>query len=480
MSKKSKELSIILGIVAIVSSVLLLLVHTGIIFDTDSAWHYKVGELVSKSGIPTKDTFSIHKGLNFMAHEWLFDVFLFHLKSAFGYKGVIVADFIFLCLAMLISVFYSNKNVFLKSVFFLLFILLNFHKNASFKPDTVAVVLVLLSAITLMSDWSTRKKLIINGLIVLLIANIHGGMLVTVVIQSLVILFAECITKKVSKTTIYCIGQSIIFGCINPYGIKIYTYWFKMLFDSTSVKYIIDWQPYHFNNVLTLIFLALFIALALLGGKDLKKFTKETVQKYALICMWLVSFLWYQRCINIFLYFLIMLCGDSVVSGLGFLVKDYVSIFNKIKKILITVSYVVVLSSFTYIALSFQTTFSKNVDNYITDTYFNKEMLSYLNIKGVVPYNFVDSGGYLIYLDKKVFIDGRIDPYIGSFGNKDILLDSVSCQYYMSDIDALVRNYNINVMIVVKGGFASELLLQSSEWTLVTQSSKCMLFALSN
>jgi uncharacterized membrane-anchored protein len=57
-------------------------------------------------------------------------------------------------------------------------------------------------------------------------------------------------------------------------------------------------------------------------------------------------------------------------------------------------------------------------------------------------YNF---GGYFIFRGQKVFIDGRADLYMKSFGNKDIFGDYLAIMKE-TDIDELMlklKNYNV-------------------------------------
>ena len=79
--------------------------------DTDVMWHYKTGEyIVLNKGIPPGDVFSWHTGLNWMCHEWLYDVGLYLLYSNFG---IAAARFLLIAVfaaPILISYFYNNKN----------------------------------------------------------------------------------------------------------------------------------------------------------------------------------------------------------------------------------------------------------------------------------------------------------------------------------------------------------------------------------
>ena len=48
--------------------------------DGDVMWHFKTGEFIVNNGyVPKHDVFSWQEGLNWMCHEWLYDVILYLL-----------------------------------------------------------------------------------------------------------------------------------------------------------------------------------------------------------------------------------------------------------------------------------------------------------------------------------------------------------------------------------------------------------------
>src|SRR5438105_1959105 len=72
----------------------LLIVFAGLVTfvaptDPDVWWHLRDGRLIIESGIPTHDVYSFTAlGRPWLLQEWLTEVFMYGLKSLFGYGAV--------------------------------------------------------------------------------------------------------------------------------------------------------------------------------------------------------------------------------------------------------------------------------------------------------------------------------------------------------------------------------------------------------
>ena len=58
--------------------------------DQDLYWHIKNGESLLEHGISNKDYFSYWGG-NYIAHEWLYDIFLFFLNQTFTTESMVTS-----------------------------------------------------------------------------------------------------------------------------------------------------------------------------------------------------------------------------------------------------------------------------------------------------------------------------------------------------------------------------------------------------
>lgn len=71
-------LGIMWGLLILIGTVFFILEKTRYLFviDSDILWHIKTGDWILANGyVPKVDVFSWHEGLNWIPHEWLYDVF---------------------------------------------------------------------------------------------------------------------------------------------------------------------------------------------------------------------------------------------------------------------------------------------------------------------------------------------------------------------------------------------------------------------
>ena len=79
MQLLKKNILIFLSLLILIGTMFFILEKTRYLFvvDSDILWHIKTGEwILSNKKVPKVDVFSWHEGLNWMPHEWLYDVFL--------------------------------------------------------------------------------------------------------------------------------------------------------------------------------------------------------------------------------------------------------------------------------------------------------------------------------------------------------------------------------------------------------------------
>src|SRR5258706_3697142 len=79
--------------------------------DPDFGWHYKMGELIAKSGIPATDPFSYSMSYYpFVDHEWLTNMAIFRLYPNLGLDGLALIAAAISFLAFLLPALFAQKK----------------------------------------------------------------------------------------------------------------------------------------------------------------------------------------------------------------------------------------------------------------------------------------------------------------------------------------------------------------------------------
>ena len=108
-----KKNKVLLFVLFISISIFLVTLYS---IEPDYFWHIKAGEYMFKNGILTHDVFSwVVNGKYWMSHEWLFEMFIYSLKSIFGNIHPII--YVSICLFGLYNVlFFTNKKNIQKNI----------------------------------------------------------------------------------------------------------------------------------------------------------------------------------------------------------------------------------------------------------------------------------------------------------------------------------------------------------------------------
>ena len=454
-----------LATLMIVSSCLFLifLYHDLAICD-DTIWHIKLGEdILSNHRLETTVSHSIHN-TPFIQHEWASEILLSSINNISGTTGLLFFSALMYFAGFMFCTFKSEFRL-EKAVFVSILVFLGFRKTLYIIPDTIGMLLMLFGGAVITSKISVQKKLIYNAILTILIANFHGGVLIGYITQITIFVAIETIfalQKKQSdiKIAVLLLGQSILCGLVNPYGIKLYSY-ALMLKNESSVSYFYDWQPYHFSGILPITaFCILLFVLAYGFYKKVKMgrtFCKTDLLKVSLVLLWLIMMLTYQRCINIFVYTLAYQLGEYISEGLS-------DIGNFIRKHIKLFIGIFAIANILFLVGSLNTIKHKNIQEKVNSCIPEKVVVK-LNSENRTVFNDWNIGGYLIYSDIDVFADGRTDPYLKSYnGGIDIIGKYCNACYYPDVMKQLHSEYNIDTLIFRNNTTQSELYRNIPEW----------------
>lgn len=502
---KSKKLSIprvyILYGTIIIGSIFTILMFS--YFDTDILWHYKIGELISATKtVSLNDTFSWQSGLEFVQHEWLYELFIYHYLNLFQIPGYYFCYvLLFVCLIyggalsskpengllylLITSTAYlvTSKTVGLRpsefSLFILLFIVNNFLKPKSY----------------------TSKEWLLYFITGMFLANFHGGTILTAAVLMLIPLLIGIIVdihdahfdlsiykianwkpfntkeyiklthsdnmstlKPILKSFLLDMALIIVFiigTMFNPYGVLLWQTAFKgPHLESTAL--ILEWKPANYSYLSAFVLVAMILSFGYAIHKH--GFTKKNMQLIGLTCALTILGMTSRRCCILYLAFWFYY-GYKHFEDLAF---DF---FGKIRcpkwrpGVIATGIFTlfVIWLCYDYTAPCFS--FKEYANSYRSDKIIS--ILSETSDAHILAG--YTTGNYLLYNDIKCFIDSRQHPYTKEIGNG-------SLDTYLSSKNSL--NHNIMHSFIEKYKFDYIYVTEDMDirWYLTKQNDYTLIF----
>lgn len=435
--------------------------------DSDYYWHIKAGKyMIENKEILTKDIFSWYMvGKPWFSHEWLFEIIIAMMASIFPNKHIfifVLSNLLFINLFIL----FSNKKNYQKNIVFSLLwitfslILTTTLRARPYMISNIFLAMIIYFLYDLIKNEKSRKIYFIP-LIALLWSNIHGGSSNLIYIVLFIFLitgqfkfnFTKVESKKntalQTKKIILVILLSIIAISINPQGINMLFYPYQNIADTFMQQTISEWQPTTLSSLshYPYFVLAIIIIIAMLLSK----------KKINLLDLTLFAFF-------LFLGLKSIRFWSYTYIASSYFVFNYISERKEDKA---TVPLITLLSIF--LVLIYFNTYSKLNANqaYLSDTVI--KIIKSENPKRI--YNSYDYGGYLIYKDIDVFIDGRADLY-SKYNYKDYYVISNFEEY----AEKLIEKYNFDYFLVKKEYPIATYLKTNSSYQEIYNDKKAILY----
>lgn len=169
------------GVFFLIGTIFFVLEKTKFLFvvDSDMLWHIKTGDwILANKAIPKHDVFSWHTGLNWIPHEWLYDVCLSIIYSLFGLKGIISVGAVLLVARVLFVSIYNvtvkKENIQGFSIFTACILLLIGYTWAVGRPLEFTMLVILTNLIIFIKKRKNWIYYLTFGISAVLTANIHG------------------------------------------------------------------------------------------------------------------------------------------------------------------------------------------------------------------------------------------------------------------------------------------------------------------
>ena len=456
LKKKIVENKLCILFISIIISISIFLA-VSVELEADYYWHLIAGKyMFNNHTILTKDIFSWYLyGKEWISHEWLFEYILYCFKFAFNQNHVIIFSLILVTTIMLLIHIPNLKNYKNNIAFSLLWISFSiiFIFYIQLRPHLFSYIFFALSIYILYDLYKNENSKKIYSLPVLSVlwANVHGGSSNLVYLLPLLFMitgifqfccnkiYSKRLTKRQYTKLILITIISFVFLTINPHGIKMLFYPYQNLADVTMINTISEWQPTNLNNIMHYPYYILVIIIVII-----LLFSEKKINMIDMIMLAFTIFLG-LKAIRFWPY-------TYIVST--YFICNYIK--KRKKDNLTEIVMVLIIISFLFLALKVN---KINDKNKIIDDY----TINYLkDVKPKRLYNYYDYGGYLIYNDIKVFIDGRADLY-SKYNYKNY---HKICNTNNSFIE-LISKYNFDYYIVKKNTNIDYYLYRTKEYVRV-------------
>ena len=498
-SKILNKIITIWGLFVLLGTVFFVLEKTRYLFvvDSDVLWHIKTGDFILKNKyVPNVDVFSWHEGLNWIPHEWLYDVFLSIIYQGFGLKGIMLFSATILvgriAFVTIYNIVIKKENIQAYSIFTACLLILVGYTWAVGRPLELTMIIIMTNLLVFIKERKKFTYYITLGISSILVSNLHGGAIWSLYAPIIIMLIVDFVYywknknneegikhKEQAFTKVKSIIIGILVSLINPHGIKVYDYFIKMLFTGASeaTNTIAEWQPITFISIVaSLIFVAIFVSFAF--NKKVRDLDKESITKLLIISFWGVGMLSYCRLTPIFL-FTVLLWGYEFV-------KEFVMyIFNsfKLNKIFNIIRIIVTILGFGFIILTmvmgikwFSYYFTNDEEALLREG-FPYEGIQYLKQNNITKKIYNDDwGSWMLFNDIPTFMDGRCDPFVKEFspGNNQFVeaanIDS------LDDYLEIFKKYDIEYVFLKYDKDTKILIESTGNWEPVVIEERAMLF----
>lgn len=426
------------------SSIFITLINVRNLIDGDTLWAIKVGEwIATNSRVPCCDTFSwTVNGNPWVAHEWLFDFLVYKFYSYMDFQGIVI--FFFISLILLFFLLWKlyqkeDKNIAQTFIIFIIvIIMMNNLLNSFFvvRPHIYGLIFFIYFLCVLLQS---PKLLYTLPLVTIIWANMHGSVVLGIAMVLLQLIHETTFNyykkeKPVLKvrlilTTIFV----VLFSLFNPYGIKLWKSAFWLITSSVNHQ-IYEWQPPNFSEIsLLTVYLIIIVTTVMIGfiNKELNEKRRWVISLIYLIVTFCVAF----TGVRYFPYL-------AVCWGLFMLKNLPDNVLSEGK----TIKRCAAVSASIFIILLVVVNWGKypgSIDDPLQKNKWPREAIGHL--EQVETFNEYIWGGYLIYKNVPVFIDGRADVYQKE---SEVFQDYVDTVRFKKDPLEILEKYQIKQVLI--------------------------------
>ncbi len=444
-------------------------------FDDDILWHYKLGEeIIRNKSISMVDSFSWQENLQWIQHEWLYDILIYFVLSIGGMTGYILLYMLGMFCLFYFGGFINKCKSKIGYLFVAIVSCVAIPKNTGNRPSEFSIWLIVAFIYLYRKEINYKFKYILWFILGVFAANFHGGIIATSCIL-LFILFAvdffwdvrDYLYKKkfdVKRFLLRFAQIPVLFigALINPGGVHLHIASLKGPFLETS-RHISEWQPWKMNY-----FSAFWVVLIIFTmGYSFYKYglTRKNAQIVALCCATAILSFSSARGGLVFLYVWLLFAYPYFEE----LVKDVYGSSSKFTWRPGVPAAIISAAVLVYCILSNQP-FNQTFYEYAM-TGRSQKVFDYMkeNVDGKIL-NAYSDGNFLIYNDIKCFIDSRQWPYAKEMGNNSSVDDYLDATE--NGFDNLFEKYNFEYVYCTEELDIKKYLSERNDYEIVIEDSE--------
>ena len=475
--KKNKKFNIL----AILSFLIISIFITFKIFQNDTLYAIKVGELILKNGIDMLDHFSVIPNLPYTYPHWLYDVIVYQIHHYFGFTGLYIMNMV--CLFSIATMLYYIMKYLTKNKLFSYLLTLattialqNFVVT---RAQSFSYILLLLEFLLLEYYHKSKDKRALIGLFVIMYAifNIHMAVFPVFFVIYLPFIFEAFISKyknnigkyistsrlifeenKQMLKTIFIIPLTIIVGFFTPLGTVPFTYIVNQ-FQGSTLSSISEHMPMGPADE-SLFLVPIIILLIIVIGTKMKFKVRDLCFIFGFTMMSLIS----RRHFSFLLLFgSICLCRTiaNYVKEKDPHTSDFI-----INKIVSPIGIIAFIGISFYLGFTFKGYEGKYLEESYYPTKATKFIKENLDYKNDVIFNDYNFGSYLIYKDIPVFIDSRSDLYTPEFNKMGLDIYNEASTIRLN-YQKTFEKYNIRYIFVYKSSDLSYILPYDKKYSTI-------------
>lgn len=387
--------------------------------DPDVWWHLRTGQLISGTHtVPGTDPFSYTRaGESWVAHEWFSDVLLYELFRIGGWAALIIAFALIICSAFFLLFLRCGRNSYVAGLA-TLWAALATRPLWGVRPQMLSLLLTSLWLVVLERSENKPKLLWWTLPLTVLWVNLHAGFALGIGLSAL-FLFGEgieyffCRFPNVARLRGLALNVAfdLLLVCLNPNGVKLYSYPLATLRSPAMQTYIAEWASPNFHRAEYWPFLFIFLGLLVLIFWNRHS---VRVRDLLLIMVSLALALRSVRLIPIFVLITVPTLARLIVRWIQERRVEHPHRTRLPATVRYALNAIIGLSFLTFVALKTVDVIGQQPEAEKRD--FPLRAVSFLEVNPIPGnlLNHYDWGGYLIwklYPSKRVFIDGRADVY---------------------------------------------------------------------
>jgi len=435
---------------------------------SDTLFHIKTGEWIIVNGkIPHADIFSwTIPNSHWIAHEWLWELLAYLFYYKLGNWGTFLLSSVGVIMyAIFLWEILKRRCSIPVSAVILILALISLSPFWCARPHVIAYGLFALTMYILFTAKESPRRLWLLPIITAIWVNMHGS-----VIPGIMLIIGFCFFSVVNLGPLSGVNYNklgilsllvIASTTLNPNGLKIWEYVFFTISNENFSKYITEWFSPNFQN--SSMFLGMFLLLILIVAVSVKKdksFLFEGILTAATCAMWLYS----TRHMPYFVF-----CGSLLLSST---IGSY-----RVKKIVLRP--ISIILAMCLIVLNIASPDWVKKDYY--QEIFPVKAVDYMHRENLTKnvFNLYYWGGYLIFKDIPVFVDGRADIYEASEKNvfKDYL-DATNLRETKKVKDPMdvLKKWNVNVVLIPPNITLNLILQKEKEWNEVYRDTMAVVY----